>query len=65
MQAANATPGIKHVYTPEDIMEVISLLPKMCRVIKGDSEGTKSSRTLDCETIRHMAGLHTSVVSKQ
>ena len=30
-------------------MEVLSLLPKMCRVIKGDSESTRSSRAQDCE----------------
>ena len=47
VQAANATPGIKH-----DVMEVLSLLPKMCRVIKGDSESTRSSRNQDCETVR-------------
>ena len=34
VQAANATPGIKHVYYPDDIMEVLSLTPKTCRVIK-------------------------------
>ena len=34
VQAANATPGIKHVYYPDDVMEVLSLTPKTCRVIK-------------------------------
>ena len=28
-------------------MEVLSLLPKTCRVIKGDSESTRSSRAQD------------------
>ena len=31
---ANATPGIKHVHYPDDVMEVLSLTPKTCRVIK-------------------------------
>ena len=30
VQAANATPGINHVYTPDDVMAVLSLLPKTC-----------------------------------
>ena len=33
---------------PDDVMEVLSLLPKTCRVIKGDSESTRSSRAQDC-----------------
>ena len=28
VQAANATPGIKHVYYPDDAMEVLSLPPQ-------------------------------------
>ena len=35
-------------------MEVLSLLAKMCRVIKGDSESTRSSRVQDYETVRHI-----------
>ena len=55
VQAANAIPGIKHTYVhyPDDVMEVLSLLPKTCRVIKGDSENTGSFRAQDCETVRH------------
>ena len=53
VQAANATPGIKHVYLPDDILEVLSLHPKKCSIIKGDSESIRSSRAQDCETVRH------------
>ena len=35
------------------VSRILSLLPKTCRVIKGDSESTKSSRAQDCETVRH------------
>ena len=48
VHAANATP-----HHPDNVMEVLSLPPKMCRVIKGDSEGARSSRAQDCETVRH------------
>ena len=52
VQAANATPGIKHcLHYPDDAMEVHSLLPKTCRLNKGDSESTRSSRAQDCETV--------------
>ena len=52
VQAANAISSIKHIYT--SIIEVLPLLPKTCSVIKGDSEGTRSSRAQDCETVRHI-----------
>ena len=39
-------------------MEVLSLLSKMCRVIKRDSESTRSSRAQDCETVRHVLAAH-------
>ena len=41
------------LHYPDDVMEVLSLLPKTCRVIKGDSESIRSSRAQDFETVRH------------
>ena len=52
VQAANATPGIKHAYSTLMMLWKLSLLPKTCRVIIGDSESTRSSRPQDCETVR-------------
>ena len=55
VQAANAIPGIKHVYTTLMMLwKFFHYSPKICRVIKGDSERTRSSRAQDCETVRHM-----------
>ena len=54
VQAANATPGIKHVYTNQMMLRnFFHYSLKCCRVINGDSESTKSSRVQDCETVRH------------
>ena len=44
---------LHHLHYPDNVMEVLSLLPKTCRVIKGDLESTRSSRAQDCETVRH------------
>ena len=53
VQAANATPGIKHVYTTlMTLWKFFPYSPKRA-VIKGDSESTRSSRAQDCETVRH------------
>ena len=53
VQAANATPGIKHVYTTlMTLWKFFHYSPKRT-VIKGDSESTRSSRAKDCETVRH------------
>ena len=52
VQAANATPGIKHVYpTLVTLWKFFHYSPKYA-VIKGDSESTRSSRAQDCETVR-------------
>ena len=54
VQAANATPGIKHVYTTLMMLwKFFNYSPKHA-VIKGDSESTRSSRAQDCETVRCM-----------
>ena len=54
VQAANAAPGIKHVYTTQvTLWKFFHYSPKRA-VIKGDSESTRSSRAQDCETVRHM-----------
>ena len=47
-----------NIHYPDDVMKVLSLLPKTCRVIKGDSESTRSSRAQDCETVRHTLASH-------
>ena len=53
VQANNATPGIKHVYTTlMTLWKFFHYSPKWA-VIKGDSESTRSSRAQDCETVRH------------
>ena len=53
VQAANTTPGIKHVYTTlMTLWKFFHYSPKRA-VIKGDSESTRSSRAQDCETVRH------------
>ena len=54
VQADNAIPGIKHVYTTLMMLWKFLLYSEMCRVVKGDSESTKSFRAQDCETVRHM-----------
>ena len=54
VQAANATPGIKHIYTTlMTLRKFFHYSPKRA-VIKGDSESTRSSRAQGCETVRHM-----------
>ena len=41
VQAANVTPGIKHVYTTlMTLWKFFHYNPKMCGVIEGDSEST-------------------------
>ena len=52
MQAANATPGIKHVYTTLMTPWKFFHYSSKCAVSKGDSESTRSSRAQDCETVR-------------
>ena len=43
VQAANAAPGIKHVYTtPMTLRKFFHYFPK-CRVIKGDSESSMTN----------------------
>ena len=56
VQATNATPGNKHVYTTLiTLWKFFHYSPKSAEpLIKGDSESTRSSRAQDCETIRHM-----------
>ena len=49
VQAANATPGIKHVYTTLKMLWILSFLPQTCSVIKKDSESSIPSRAKDCE----------------
>ena len=46
------------LHYPDAVMEVLSLLPKICRVINGDSEITRSSRAQDCATIRQRWLVH-------
>ena len=53
VQVANATPGIKHVYTLMMLWKFFHYSPKHA-VIKGDSETTRSSRAQDCESVRHI-----------
>ena len=54
VQAAIATPGIKHVYTILMMLwKFIHYSPKHA-VIKGDLESTRPSRAQACETVRHM-----------
>ena len=53
MQAANATPDIKHVYTTLMMLWKFFHYSPTCRVIKGNSESNRSSRAQDCVTIRH------------
>ena len=53
VQAANATPGIKHIYTTlMKLWKFFHYFPKLT-VIKGDSASACSSRAQDCETVRH------------
>ena len=53
VQAANATPGIKHVYTTlMTLWKFFHYSPKRA-AIKRDSVSTRSSRAQDCETVRH------------
>ena len=49
----NATPGIKHVYTTlVTLWKFFHYSPKCARVIRGDSESTRSFRAQDRETAR-------------
>ena len=50
VQAANATPGIKHVYTT--LMTLWKFF-HYSQIIKGNSESIRSSRAQNCETVRH------------
>ena len=53
VQAANATPGIKHVYTTlMTLWKFFHYFPKRAES-KEDSENTRSSRAQDGETVRH------------
>ena len=53
VQAANATPGIKHVFSTLMTLWKFFHYSQRHTVIKGDSESTRSSRAQDCETVRH------------
>ena len=54
VQAANATPGIKHVYTTLMTLWKFIHYSLPCKVFKGDLESTSFPRAQDYETVRHM-----------
>ena len=52
VQAANATPGIKYVYTTLMTLWKFFHCSTQCAESFKDSESTRSSRAQDCETVR-------------
>ena len=53
VQAANATPGIKHVYTTLMTLWKFFHYSAKRAIIIGDSESTRSSRAQVYETVKH------------